>query len=106
MGGREEWESIAATSDPDELRERIFTGYKTGKPFTPYVPTIALQTPVSSVLDFGCGVGRNFPYLKSIGRQVVGYDLEPMIVRCRALATDSVDLVTSDWGELSRRRFD
>ena len=106
MSGREEWESIAATSDADELRERIFTGYKTGKPFTPYVPTIALPTPVSSVLDFGCGVGRNFPYLKSIARQVVGFDLEPMIARCRSLATETVDLLTSDWEDVSRRRFD
>ncbi len=42
MVGREEWASIAAEDDDDELRERIFTGYKQGKPFTPYVPTIAL----------------------------------------------------------------
>ena len=109
MSGRKEWESIAATSDADELRERIFTGYKTGKPFTPYVPTIGLPprvSPVSSVLDFGCGVGRNFPYLKSIAGQIVGFDLEPMIVRCRELATETVDVLTSDWEELSRRRFD
>ena len=106
MSGREEWEKIAAASDPDELRERIFTGYKTGKPFTPYVPTIALPAPVSSVLDFGCGVGRNFPYLNSIARHVVGFDLEPMIAQCRTLATESVDLLTSDWAEVSRTRFD
>src|SRR6185503_1149244 len=106
MGGRKEWERIAATSDPDELRERIFTGYKTGKPFTPYVPTIALPAAVSSVLDFGCGVGRNFPYLTSIAREVVGFDLEPMIEQCRTLATESVDVLTSDWEGISRRRFD
>lgn len=106
MSGREEWEAIAAMSDPEELRERIFTGYKTGKPFTPYLPTVALQTPVASVLDFGCGVGRNFPYLKSIASQVVGFDLEPMIARCRALATETVDRLTSDWEDVSRRRFD
>jgi SAM-dependent methyltransferase len=106
MTGREEWESIAATSDSDELRERIFTGYKTGKPFTPYVPTIDVPAPVVSVLDFGCGVGRNFPYLKSIARQVVGFDLGPMIDRCRVLATQPVDLLTSDWDGVSRRRFD
>lgn len=106
MNGREEWESIAATSDEHELRERIFTGYKTGKPFTPYVPTIALPAPVLSVLDFGCGVGRNFPYLKSIAPQVVGFDLEPMIARCRALTTETVDLLTSDWEDVVRRQFD
>ena len=106
MSGRKEWESIAATSDADELRERIFTGYKTGKPFTSYVPTIALPARVAPVLDFGCGVGRNFPYLKSIARQVVGFDVEPMIARCRELATETVDVLTSDWEDVSRRQFD
>jgi hypothetical protein len=106
MTGRAEWESIAATSDPDELRERIFTGYKTGKPFTPYVPTVALPAPVDSVLDFGCGVGRNFPYLKSIARQVAGFDLAPMVAQCRVLATETIDRLASDWDEVSRQRFD
>jgi SAM-dependent methyltransferase len=106
MTGRGEWESIAATSDDDELRERIFTGYKAGKPFTPYVPTVRLLEPVDSVLDFGCGVGRNFPYLKSIAREVVGFDLEPMIARCGVLAAETVDLLTSDWVNISNRRFD
>ena len=106
MAGLPEWHSIASTADPDELRERIFTGYKAGKPFTPYVPTVALATPIDSVLDFGCGVGRNFPYLKSIAREVVGFDLEPMIARCRSLATERVDLLSSDWELISNRRFD
>src|SRR5688572_15852879 len=106
MNGREEWESIAETSDPDELRERIFTGYKQGKPFTPYVPTIVLPASIDWVLDFGCGVGRNFPYLKSIARHVAGFDLEPMIFRCRSLAAEGVDLLSSDWEDVSRRRFD
>lgn len=106
MAGLGEWESIASTADPDELRERIFTGYKAGKPFTPYVPTVVLPTPIESVLDFGCGVGRNFPYLKSIARHVVGFDLGPMIARCRSLAAERVDLLSSDWEEISSQRFD
>ena len=64
MAGRDEWTDIAA-GDADDLRERILTGYKTGKPFTPYVPTIALPAPIDSVLDFGCGLGRNFPVLEN-----------------------------------------
>ena len=106
MAGLADWEAIATTADADELRERIFTGYKAGKPFTPYVPIVALPRPIQSVLDFGCGVGRNFPYLKSIAQQVVGFDLEPMIARCRSLATESVDLLTSDWESISNQRFD
>ena len=56
----------AARADNDELRERILTGYKAGKPFTPYVPTIAIATPLAAALDFGCGLGRNFPYLTAV----------------------------------------
>lgn len=100
------WATIATDADPDDLRECIFTGYKQGKPFTPYVPTIALPPAIEWVLDFGCGVGRNFPYLKSIARQVAGFDLEPMIQRCRELAPEQIDLLSSDWEEVSRRRFD
>jgi len=106
MPGFSEWESIAGTADAGELRERIFTGYKGGKPFIPYVPTVGLQTPVDWILDFGCGVGRSFPYLKSVARHVVGFDLEPMIARCRSLASEPVDLLSSDWAEISGRRFD
>ena len=106
MTGRAEWESIAEDAAADELRERIFTGFKAGKPFTPYVPTIELPARVGSVLDFGCGVGRNFPYLQSIAQEVVGFDLEPMIARCRVLATETVDALTSDWEDVSHRRFD
>ena len=106
MPGAPEWESLAASADPDELRERILTGYKEGKPFTPYVPTLALPSPLDWVLDFGCGVGRSFPYLTSIATHVAGFDLEPMIARCRQLATVQADLLTGDWNELSRRTFD
>src|SRR5262249_54208523 len=92
--------------DTDELRERILTGYKDGKPFIPYVPTLQLPSPLEWALDFGCGVGRSFPYLKSIAKHVAGFDLDPMIARCRTLATEPIDLLTGNWNELSNRRFD
>ena len=104
MPGRDEWLEVAAGSAED-VRERILTGFKEGKPFTPYVPTIALP-PVQSVLDFGCGLGRNFPYLKSIATQVEGFDLPPMIVRCRELATEQVTSLNSDWTIVRNRRYD
>jgi SAM-dependent methyltransferase len=104
MPGRDEWSDIAE-GDADELRERILTGYKAGKPFTPYVPTLALPAPLESVLDFGCGLGRNFPYLKTVASRVEGYDLPPMIERCRALAAEQVSDLISDWGEARTRRY-
>ena len=105
MAGTDEWLTIAQSPSADDIRERILTGYKDGKPFTPYVPTVPLPRDVASVLDFGCGLGRNFPYLATIAQAVTGFDLPPMIERCRAVTTVPVEL-TSDWSGLSDRRFD
>ena len=106
MAGLDDWLTVARTADPDELRERILTGSKTGKPFSPYVPTVELPRRIDRLLDFGCGVGRNFSYVKTIARHVAGFDLPPMIERCRALATEPVDSLSSDWNEVRARRFD
>jgi SAM-dependent methyltransferase len=106
MAGKDDWLSIARAEDADDVRERILTGYRDGKPFTPYVPTVALPDAIDRVLDFGCGLGRNFPYLTSIAREVVGFDLPPMIERCRNLSSDAIALLTSDWGEVLTYRYD
>jgi SAM-dependent methyltransferase len=106
MLGSDHWLSVARSADPDDLREHILSGYKSGKSFSPYVPTIRLSSPIDRLLDFGCGVGRNFPYLKTVARYVAGFDLPPMIERCRALAAEPVDLLIDDWNEIRARRFD
>jgi SAM-dependent methyltransferase len=100
------WSSIARLDDPAEIREWILTGYRDGKPFTPYVPTVALPAAPGRVLDFGCGLGRNFPYLTSIARHVVGFDLPEMIEKCRALAPQPQPALTSDWPTLAGQQFD
>lgn len=106
MAGRDHWLSIARSTDPDDIREHILTGFKSGKPFTPYVPTIAIPAPVERVLDFGCGVGRTFPFLRTIARHVTGFDLPPMIEQCRALATERADALVDDWDLVRKSRFD
>src|SRR5262245_15348952 len=106
MSGRTHWLSIAESSTPDDLREHILTGFKKGKPFTPYVPTIDLPSPVGRLLDFGCGVGRSFPLLRTIAGHVTGFDLPPMIARCRTLATVPADDLVDDWQQVRTRRFD
>jgi SAM-dependent methyltransferase len=105
MFGRDAWMTVAASAD-DEIRERILTGYKDGKPFTPYIPTLALPSNLDSVLDFGCGLGRNFPFLTAAARSVTGFDLPPMIERCRGSAADRVDLLSADWDRLKGASFD
>lgn len=102
----DDWTAAARDATDDELRERILTGFRTGKPFTPYRPTIRLPAPVGGVLDFGCGLGRNFPYLREIAGQVTGFDLPPMIERCRALSPVPADALTARWDDLRTARFD
>lgn len=106
MPGLEDWLTLARDGEPDDARERSLTGYKDGKPFTPYVPTVPLP-PVQSALDFGCGLGRNFPYLKQLARTVAGFDLPPMVDRCRqGGGGGTIDLLSSDWQQLRALRFD
>ncbi|HET7216421.1 MAG TPA: hypothetical protein VFJ02_00170 [Vicinamibacterales bacterium] len=82
--------------------DRVWADSTTGTPLR--APTIwttcALPSPLHRVLDFGCGLGRNIPYLRSIAEDIVGFDLPPMIERGRALGLPA--LLTSDW-EVSAR---
>jgi SAM-dependent methyltransferase len=104
--GRNDWLHVAREASDDELRERILTGFKDGKPFTPYRPTIALPAGLKSILDFGCGLGRNFPFLKELGARIAGFDLPPMIARCRELAPVQADELSFEWASVRTRRFD
>lgn len=104
--GAAHWMAVARSSDADDVREHILTGFKSGKPFTPYTPTIAIPSPVTRVLDFGCGLGRSFAFLKTIARHITGFDLPPMIARCRELATEGVDVLSDDWPSVAAGRYD
>jgi SAM-dependent methyltransferase len=104
---RDEWAKFAATATDEDLRERILTGFKSGKPFTPYFPTLALPESIASVLDFGCGLGRNFSYLTTVAARVVGFDLPEMIARVRELVPRSGAVVlSSDWDAIRAMPFD
>lgn len=101
----EDWLRVAAQGSDEDVREWILTGVKAGKPFTPYEPTIEWP-PAASVLDFGCGLGRNFPCLERLAQRVTGFDLPPMIARCRSALGPGAPELSDDWAELSGRRFD
>lgn len=59
---------------------------------------------VNRVLDFGCGLGRNFPLLREFATHVTAYDLPPMLARCQALAP--ADAMFDEWAVVRQRRFD
>ena len=103
---RNEWADLAATATDEDLRERILTGFKSGKPFTPYPPTLPLPASIASVLDFGCGLGRNFPYLQTIAGRVVGFDLPEMIDRARDAGVGAGLVLSSDWNTVRAMTFD
>lgn len=101
-----DWLRVAENGSDDEVREWILTGTTSGKPFTPYIPTVPMPAGLGAVLDFGCGLGRNFPYLIGLADGVTGFDLPPMIARCRALPAVPRVTLSDDWDAVGRQRFD
>jgi 2-polyprenyl-3-methyl-5-hydroxy-6-metoxy-1,4-benzoquinol methylase len=101
--GNEHWRQIATRSDA-EVREEILSGYLDGKPFTPYVPTIDVPLAPSRVLDFGCGLGRSFPYLVSIASEVVAFDLPEMVEHCARAGAQRNVVLRADWSASSGPR--
>ena len=66
----------------------------------PYANVIDLCGSGNSVLDFGCGVGRNMKGLKENFSSVTGYDFPNMVKMC------SVDGATSDWNKVISKKYD
>lgn len=72
------WDAIAKCPIED-VKESILAGYKHGKPWEPDQPKI--QWFCHTVLDFGMGLGRNWPMLLSRADLVIGYDRPEMVRR-------------------------
>ena len=110
---RAEWEHFADELPLDEVKEKILTGYLEDPRVWDASGCDHLrdfeQLDFGSVLDFGCGLGRNFPSLKEVFDHVDGYDLPPMIERLESdepSLASSVRLISSDWAAIKERRYD
>ena len=97
------WENVSKTGSLAEIRGKICTA-------GPHecLPANAFPLPadfhVKSVLDFGCGLGRNFPLLRKWADTITGYDLPSMIERCKEV--EKADVFTSVWEEVRILPFD
>ena len=103
------WEKLAINSSDLELKELVLTGG--GK--MEELPSSPIELidrnasiKVEKILDFGCGIGRNFKHYKKFYREVHGYDLPPMVDRCQSMCGEKVDLLTSDWKKISSNTYD
>jgi SAM-dependent methyltransferase len=91
----------------ENVADLISTGFK-GKPheMTPSLIVGNYLKGGDSILDFGCGVGRNTFYLKDFYKNVVGYDLPTMLkFYPENFKAENIRL-TSDWESLKKEKFD
>jgi len=100
------WRDVAKAS-VDDIREALITGYKDGKPF--HAHNYLLLRPGAercNILDFGCGIGRNFRVLNQYAHRLAGFDIPEMIDACkRECAQADVELY-SDWSRVGELSFD
>lgn len=97
--GYAHWAELARSADLQNLRDKI-TGLR-GRWEPNYAPPafaallqklIAAETALSgqpqTVIDFGCGLGRNAPLLRQFFPRVLAIDLPPMMLRLRQDGAD------------------
>jgi hypothetical protein len=57
---------------------------------------------IQTMLDFGCGVGRNFIHYRDVSKILHGYDLPTMIKRCRNMTQDIyADKLLDNWNDVN-----
>ena len=95
-------------SDTDEALDAILTGYKgTVLDMPIYEDVIKFLNKNGSILDFGCGAGRNIKYLKDYYESVYGYDFPNMLkfVSRETLEDENVYL-SSDLDRICSKKYD
>ena len=103
------WEKLAADSSNSELKDSVLTGSAEMEEL-PSSPMALVnhdsEIVVEKILDFGCGIGRNFKHYNKFYKEVHGYDVPSMVDRCRSMSRENINLLTSDWNEISSNTYD
>ena len=103
----ERWERVGLYTNDIELKEAMLTGHGETEvlPHTK-LDLLNVDGKKYKVLDFGCGIGRNFKYFKEFSTELHGYDLDIIVDRCKDLCKEEIDLLTGDWSEIQRNKYD
>lgn len=105
----------AAEFTLDALVNQIDSAVKLRKDFLPYrehFPKLGNAKDALTVLDFGCGLGRNTVGIAAYGNkwQVTGYDCAEMLTRAREFYGEQITneriTLEADWDKLQSKRFD
>lgn len=101
------WDEIAEKHDVGTIK-RMITGDGVGwkrnyvSPALAYVfNSVRDVIPDATVLDFGCGLGRNGGLLKSYFQRVVGYDIPEMVASLKTQGETPYSAVYDDIGTLT-----
>jgi hypothetical protein len=86
------WDHAAVSMDEHALKEAILAGYLSGKPFEPDALKVTWPVRMTAIVDYGCGIGRNWPLLLQHATTVYAFDRAAMLVRAvhSPLLTDRV----------------
>jgi SAM-dependent methyltransferase len=94
------WQTVTLDKSVDQVRN-IITGCPVWKE-TALPKTVWSVASEGTVLDFGCGLGRNANMLRRYFRRVIGYDLDAMLAMLNKQAPSLYDVTSSNLDELLR----
>ena len=107
------WLNFASDSDKNILSKDLHASWNTVTQnydeFTTikdkHLDILRKNTSMDSVLDFGVGMGRNSPYLKTLFKNVHGFDTEPMIKNLKQRDGFGENLYFN-WDDVAQRKYD
>jgi len=100
------WRKVASGTI-DDIKEALITGYKSGARYLPHnFPLLNPAATPCRILDFGCGIGRNFSSLQRFANSLTGFDIPEMIEACRLHSEIENAELSSDWNAIASKRYD
>lgn len=100
----------ASFNDIENAKKAIISSYKNGDSFESIDLSGDSRFDVikdcKTALDFGCGIGRNFPFMQKHFSTFDAYDLPNMTNMAQQHASIKPRLITSDWELIKRNKYD